>query len=593
MASSPRVVIKPAFTRRPEFPAHRLNAAGSFFRAAMADGREIIANLARSGRMRVAGALAVTALVGGGLGVIMMRGDEAGSALLYSGLDLGEATEIAGRLDQANIRYDLRADGSAIFVDRAAVLDARMMLAEEGLPTRGSVGYEIFDQTDALGATTFVQNINRVRALEGELARSISSFEMVQAARVHLVLPERRLFERQGDQPSASVVVQVRGDGLSAGQVRAVRNLVAGAVPGLAVDRVTVLDDKGRLLAAGAESAESGFGGVSADERKAALEERYRQTVLQLVESVTGPGAARVQVAAEVDFNRVTSSAETFDPESRVVRSSTTIEDTSSETETPPAGETTVANNVPTGAGDPAEATPTASASANRTEETVNYEISKSTRTEIVEGGRIERLSVAVLVDDRRVTAEDGSVTFEPRPAEELARIATLVKSAVGFQEPRGDIVEVVNSSFARPDLAFDEGAAPGAFDFDKFDVMRAVEIAALLLTAVMLVLFVLRPLARGLSSKDGGALADLSAPGAEAGAAGDAAARAGLIAKLEQAVAEDGAQPDNLGIDLARISGQVKASSIRKISEVVGAHPDESLTIIRSWLAEDRESRV
>ncbi|MEM8920989.1 MAG: flagellar basal-body MS-ring/collar protein FliF, partial [Pseudomonadota bacterium] len=212
----------------------------------------------KGGRMRIAAAMAVVALVGGGLSMIMLQGGEGGKALLYSGLDLTESAEIAGKLDQANIPYEMRGDGASIFVDRARVLDARMMLSEDGLPTRGSVGYEIFDKTETLGTTTFVQNVNRIRALEGELARTIASLDIVRAARVHLVLPERRLFERDAQRPSGSIVLSVAGRGMSQGQVRAIRNLVASAVPGLEIDRLSVLDDEGRLLAAGAESSENG-----------------------------------------------------------------------------------------------------------------------------------------------------------------------------------------------------------------------------------------------------------------------------------------------------------------------------------------------
>lgn len=532
--------------------------------------------------MRVVGALAVTALVGGGLGVIMMRGDSGRSALLYSGLDLAEATEIAGRLDQANIRYDLQGDGSAIFVDRSSVLDARMMLAEQGLPTRGGVGYEIFDKSSALGQTAFVQNINRIRALEGELARTITSLDMVRAARVHLVLPERRLFERESQKPSASVVLSVGGQGLSPGQVRAVRNLVAGAVPGMTLDRISVLDDRGRLLAAGAETDEDGASGANADERRTALEERYRQMVLEIVESVTGPGAARVQVSADVDFNRITQSAETFDPDSRVLRNSETVEETSNEASSEPAGETTVANNVPTGAPAPADPRNSSNAETTRTEERVSYEISRNTRTEIVEGGRVKRLSIAVAVDDQRTIAEDGAASYTPRTQEELDRITALVKSAVGFDDARGDAVEVVNLSFIRPDLSMEGAEAPGAFDFDKFDVIRAAEIAALLLTALTLVFFVLRPLTRGLLAKpeDGGDVdALMAAPG-----------RPLIMPGGERPAGEPaGAGGETDGIDVARITGQVRASSIKKISEVVNAHPDESMTIIREWLANDR----
>src|SRR5690349_7181243 len=154
-----------------------------------------------------------------------MGGEE--KSLLFSGVDMREASQITQRLEQADIPYDLRGDGSSIFVARSRVMEARMMLASDGLPSRGSVGYEIFDQPDALGQTQFQQNINRLRALEGELARTIASLDGISSARVHLVLPERQMFQRDAEQPSASIVLQLRRDALTPQQVRAIRNLVA------------------------------------------------------------------------------------------------------------------------------------------------------------------------------------------------------------------------------------------------------------------------------------------------------------------------------------------------------------------------------
>ncbi len=552
----------------------------------MADANKTASKIMAAGRTRIIAALAVTALVGAALGMIVLRGND-NNALLYSGLDLTESAEIAGKLDQANIRYQIRGDGSSIFVDRGQVLDARMMLSEEGLPTRGALGYEIFDKTEALGTTSFVQNINRIRALEGELARTITSLDNISGARVHLVLPERRLFERNAQTPSASVVMTVRGQGMPPSQVRAIRNLVAGSVPGLEVDRITLLDDKGRLLAAGAESREAGAMGGSADERHVAVEEQIRSKVLDVVESITGPGAARVEVAAEIDFNRITQSSEIYDPESRVVRSTSTTEETSSDQTSDPNDTVTVNNNIPEGEGDGAEGqASTSQSNSSRVQETTNYEISKTTKTEIIEGGRVQRLSVAVAVDDLRVNGEDGESVFQARTEDELARIATLVRSAVGYDEARGDTVEVVNVSFVRPEISMEGGVStPGALDFDKNDIVRIVELVILLVGAVLLILFVLRPLIRGLitpgvavkTSKAAPALAPQATPNLTLPSEGGAPSE-------EQALA------DELGIDVARITGKVKASSVKKISEVVESHPDESLQIIRAWLSESNE---
>ncbi len=583
------------------------------------ESKGLMAQLARSGRMRIAAALVVVALVGGGLGVIMLRGDAGGQKLLFSGLDLEEAAEITGKLDTAGVAYTLEGGGSAVFVDGDKVEEARMMLSEQGLPTRGSVGWEIFDKSDALGETQFVLNIKKVRAMEGELERSIASYDMVQSARVHLSIPDRPLFQQNSEKPKASVVLKITGSMMPGEKVRAIRNLVASQVPGLAIGSVTISSTDGRLLAAATDDSDpSGAGGgTSVDERRAGLEESYRKKVLDVIENIAGPGAAKVTVSLDADFNKVTQSSETYNPDGRVVRSEQTVEDTSSSRDMAPGDETTVANNVPTGADPAAAPQPKSLSDTSRTESTVNYEIDKTVRTEIVEGGAIKRLSVAVAIDHMRVPGAEGQpATWQPRPDEEIARITALVKSAVNFSEPRGDIVTVESAAFARPDTSIEGAAAPGAFDLDKFDLLHIGEIVALLLTALALVFFVLRPLISGLFTKPepedlpaeiralkGGKRAKAIAAHQAAliaGASSPTMVQAGDHITINTAssaqegggrvVGFDMPMPDRLdaGIDVARISGQVRASSIKKISEVVASHPDESVAIIRSWMAEE-----
>lgn len=579
------------------------------------DPKGLIGQLARSGRMRIAAALVIVALVGGGLGVIMLQGGEGGKKLLFSGLDLEEAAEISGKLDTAGVAYTLEGGGSAIFVDAAKVEDARMMLSEQGLPTRGSVGWEIFDKSDALGETQFVLNIKKLRAMEGELERSISAYDMVQSAKVHLSIPDKPLFQQNSDKPKAAVVLKLSGNMMPAEKVRAIRNLIASQVPGLSVEAVTVTSTDGRLLAAASDASGSTVGGgTNADERRFSMEESYRKKVLDVIENIAGPGAAKVTVSIDADFNRVTQSSETIDPESRTAESTTTVTESTSSQDVAPGDETTVANNVPTGA-DPAEpAQPTSQNQSSRSEETVNYLMNKTVRTEVIEGGAIKRLSVAVALDQVRVPgAEDAPATWQDRSPEEIARITALVKSAVLFNEQRGDVVTVESTAFARPDTSMDGATAPGPFDLDSFDLVRIGEILALALTALALVFFVLRPLISGLFTKPA---PDNLPPEIQAlKGAKRAKAIAAHQAMLAQQRSGDGAManyqnnglpqgntvnfelstPDRLdaGIDVSRISGQVKASSIKKISEVVAGHPDESVAIIRSWLAEEPSDRA
>src|SRR5215467_12251110 len=272
--------------------------------------------------------VAVTLALIGFFGFTILRVTSPHMTPLYTDLTVEDSNAIIKDLDRQGIAYELKNEGAIILVPRDRVARLRMQLAEGGLPKGGGVGYEIFDKSDTLGATSFVQNINQLRALEGELARTIRAIDRVQAARVHLVLPERPRFSRDKAEPSASIVLKVRG-ALEASQVRAIRHLVASAVNGLKPQRVSIVDEAGRLLADGASDELPGAGGLSADERKAAYERRLREQVESILSSVVGPGRARVQLAADFDYNRITQTSDRFDPEGRVMRSSQSREESS------------------------------------------------------------------------------------------------------------------------------------------------------------------------------------------------------------------------------------------------------------------------
>src|SRR6185312_8077974 len=351
---------------------------------------------------------------------------------LFTNLTLDDSAAVAKELDREGVPYQLRGDGNVILVAKDRVARLRMQLAQSGLPKGGGVGYEIFDRTDALGTTSFVQNINAVRALEGELSRTIRSLDRVQNARVHLVMPERPLFSRDKVEPTASIVLKVRGT-LEPAQVRAIRHLVASAVNGLRPQRVSIVDETGRLLADGASDDPNGSD-VSADERRTSFEQRMRQQVEAIISSVVGPGHARVQITADFDFNRITETSDKFDPEGRVVRSSQTREESSASSDGKE-NQVTVGNEVP-GANQrpPANAAPDAAATpavprdqSKKSEEIINYEISKTTKTEVIEGGRVNRLSVAVVVDGNYGKNDKGEAVYQPRSQEEIDRIAALV----------------------------------------------------------------------------------------------------------------------------------------------------------------------
>src|SRR5580692_4438083 len=385
--------------------------------------------------------VAVTTALIGFFAFVIMRVTTPQMTTLFTDLSIEDSSAVIKDLERQAIPFELRNDGAVIMVPKDKVTRLRMKLAETGLPKGGGVGYEIFDKSDALGTTSFVQNINHLRALEGELARTIRAVDRIQAARVHLVLPERPLFSRETPEPSASIVVRVRG-ALEAQQIRAIRHLVASAVSGLKPQRVSIVDESGQLLADGAASdADQAVG----DERHAAFEKRMRKQVEDIVSSVVGQGRARVELAADFDYNKITQTSDKFDPEGRVLRSSQTREESSATAENN--GQVTVNNELP---GNPqANGAAQTRDQSKKTEETNNYEISRTTKTEVTEAGRVNRISVAVLVDGAYAKNDKGEQVYKERSKEQLDRIATLVRSAIGFDQKRGDQVEVVNLRFA------------------------------------------------------------------------------------------------------------------------------------------------
>ncbi len=344
------------------------------------------------GASRLLAMVAVTTALLGFFAFVIMRVTTPQMTTLFTDLSAEDSSGIIKDLERQAIPYELRNDGTVIMVPKDKVTRLRMKLAEGGLPKGGGVGYEIFDKSDALGTTSFVQNINHLRALEGELARTIRAIDRIQAARVHLVLPERPLFSRETPEPSASIVVRVRGP-LEPQQIRAIRHVVASAVSGLKPQRVSIVDEAGQLLADGASGeADSAV----ADERRAGFEKRMRNQVEAIVSSVVGAGRARVQLSADFDYNKVTQTSDRFDPEGRVLRSSQTREESSATADNN--GQVTVNNELPGNQRQDGTA-PAARDQSKKSEETNNYEISRTTKTEVTEAGRVNRISVAVLVD--------------------------------------------------------------------------------------------------------------------------------------------------------------------------------------------------
>lgn len=556
-----------------------------------------------------AGRLAIMLLTFFGLIIffifISVRSNTPGMTLLYGGLSSSDSTEVAAKLEVSKIPYKLNDDGTQIMVPQKEVGRARILLAQEGLPHQGTVGYEVFDQKQTFGTTSFVQSINQIRALEGELSRTIGTITAIRSARVHLVLPQRELFSKENNPASASVFINMRNsESIGSEQIQAIQHLVAAAVPRLKSSNVAVIDQNGNLLARGEDETGSTAAAGNGEDLKQKYEKRLTRSIEDIVGRIVGYGKVRAAVTAEMNFDVVNRNSESYNPEGQVIRSTqTTNEENVDNSGSSASNAVTVENNLPgLPNGGKAAASPSQPASKNnRTEEVTNYEISKTIESLVRASGQVQKISVAILVDGRYETDEKATPPkdapkewtapkkYIPRDQAELDKIASLIKPAVGFDESRGDTLQVVNMQFAEetiPDLFLkDDNLIMG---FQKADLLGVAETFALSIVAVLVILLVLRPLAAHIASSasrgsmqggsslaeetamlpGGGAQAQLAGPGGGGGNAGPS--------ELEAM------------IDMSQVEGKVKASSVQKISELVTNHPAETVAVIRSWMTQE-----
>jgi len=410
-------------------------------------------------------------------------------------------------------------------------------------------------------------------------------------------MPKRELFSRDRAEPTASVVLALQG-GLDKGQVSAIQHLISSAVPGMKAKNVSVIDSNGELLARGADDGDMDT--ANSEDMRRSYEARLSQAIEQLLAQTLGAGKVRAEVTADLDFNQVTTNKEDFNPDGQVVRSTNSVEETGNSQERQGANNVSVANNTPNPPGQESGGSSGSTSSNGRTEETVNYEISKIVRTEVKAGGEVKRISAAVLVDGLHETAADGTKSYQPRSADELAQIDALVKSAIGFNETRGDVVKVVNMKFAEPETVEDAGTM--LLGLDKTDLMRLAELLVLAVVAMLVLLLVVRPLLSRILAMPSVAPANvaLAGPGDQfALPPGAAAALAipgpaptglpGLPSMPSSSDAEQIAAEIDQMIDLNQVEGRVRASSVRKISDLVDQHPEQAVNLIRQWVYQEQ----
>ncbi len=510
--------------------------------------------------------------------------------LLYTDLTVTDSAAVAAKLEEMQIPYTVTADGSRISVSGKEVGRARMLLAQEGLPNGGSMGYEIFDKQSGFGTTNMVQNINQVRALEGELARTIGSLENVRSARVHIVLPQRELFSRENREASASVFLGIRsGIILPRQQVASIQSLVASSVPSLKASSVSVIDSNGNLLARGGNE-EADLLTLEAEDRRRNFESNLVGKIEEQVSRVVGAGKVTAIVTADINYDQISMNEEKYDPEGQVMRSSQVTQETSSEREAQ-GGDVSVENNLPGQSGglllgdEP-------SAESNRNEEVTNYEISKTVRNVVRQVGVINKLSVSVLVDGRYTEDEEGNKTYAPRPQEELDAITSLVRSAVGIDEDRGDVLQVSNLQFAEVDTAQEIVDDRYILGFEKADLINAAEVVTIGVLMILAVLLVLRPMVnRLLTIEGGGGGGDVRRrvePDMLTAMPGNPALAAPTGASPGVAEPSFATQVDDTLVNVQGVEGKVKASTLKKVEEIVDNYPTETVSVIRSWMTQE-----
>lgn len=520
----------------------------------------------------VAATLAMFAAV---LGLARMAANPS-MALLYAGLEAGAAGEVVTALEARGALHEVR--GGAIYVDLARRDELRMTLAAEGLPANSVGGYELLDNLSGFGTTSQMFDAAYWRAKEGELARTIVAAPRIETARVHIGAPSANGMRTRAT-PTGSVTVTTSGDGLGPAQARALKYLVASAVPGLAPEDVSVIDARNGLILSGDES-----GAARADGGDRA--EALKHNVERLIEARVGVGNAVVEVTVDTALESETIVERTLDPDSRVAIS-IEVEETSTSATDSRAGAVTIASNLP--AGDGAAGDGESRSNDTGTRERTNYEVSELTR-EVQRGpGTIRRITVAVLVDGLQGIDAAGNAVWTPRPDDELAALRDLVASAVGFDESRGDTITIKSMEF-QPTAIEGTTAERGLFANWALDAMALARIAALVVVALILGLFVVRPILSDRGAADPARIAppdraadpDPTTPPALTGEIDDGSFPVGadmaVVSDLDPA---DRARVPALGHGAA-------ADPVDRLRALIAERQSETVEILRGWMEDE-----
>ncbi|RVD16705.1 MAG: flagellar M-ring protein FliF [Mesorhizobium sp.] len=540
--------------------------------------QSIISNLRGFGVKRLAMLAGIAVLVMGVIGIASVYLNRPAYDTLYVGLDRADVNQIGLVLGEAGIGFDVGADGTSVLVPAGTTAQARMLLAEKGLPTSANAGYELFDNVGSLGLTSFMQQITRVRALEGEIARTIQSISGIKAARVHIVMSERANFRRDEQQPSASVVIRYAGIDAEKSAM-SIRHLVAAAVPGLSADKVTVLDSSGNLLAAGDDPSNTSAARTLGVEQT--VEAQIGDNIRRALTAYLGPDNFRASVKAEVNTDTRQTEETIFDPNSRVERSVQSVRANENNNQKQASTPASVEQNLPETQATATDG-PQSSSQNDRREEITNYEINSKKIATVSNGYTVTKMSIAVVVNQQRLTAILGKDATPEQIAKRVAEIQKMVTSATGLDEKRGDIIDVSAVEFID---GLDGEAIPQAGMLDSIGQHAGTMInaGAFIVVVFLVAFFGLRPMAAALTAKATPALAgpsfddvQRSLPTPEAMAATDSAAIGSL----------PGTRPGPTPLDDLR--QKIRPAPQDRLARMVDLNEERTAQILRKWAAQE-----
>jgi flagellar M-ring protein FliF len=532
-------------------------------------------NLAGLGprRLLALGAVGIAIFVFVGLGSYYLSRPDL--EVLYVGLSPSDVSRIGAVLHEAGVTFDANAEGTKILVKRGESTRARMILAERGLPSSATSGYELFDKLGSMGLTTFMQNVTRVRALEGEIARTVQGMKGIRAARVHLVLADPGSFRQAPQPPSASVVI--KADTGQAPAAAAIRQLVSSAVPGLTPEHVSVLSTDGTILAAGGESGSAASGKMLELEKQVSqeIDENIRKTLVPFL----GLGNFEASVSTRLNLDRKQTNETAFDPDSKVERSTKTIKESKTSQNSNGKWNVSVEQNIPSGENTTSKPSEQSKRADERKEETTNFEVSSKTTSTVSDGYRIENIAVAVVVNRKHLVASAADKNAGMPVDEQIKSVEKLVASAAGLVPARGDKVTVAAVDFAAGS-ELEPLPAPSVSEQLAGQAGSYVVGAAILLSTIIFISLGLRPAMRLLVENKQSEIelqaAQIAAEGAQALPLEGPEATAAALQQLQPP------PPDIVAIAAAK-----KQSIIKQVEKAINENEQQAVEILKEWIKE------